>query len=43
VGESQIGAVWALAVLITLATLVIYQLLGVVESAVLARMGFSQA
>ncbi|GAA2635449.1 ABC transporter permease [Paractinoplanes durhamensis] len=43
VGESQIGAVWALAVLITLATLLIYQALGVVESAVLARMGFSQS
>jgi ABC-type nitrate/sulfonate/bicarbonate transport system permease component len=43
VGESQIGAVWALAVLVTLATLLIYQLLGVVESAVLARMGFAQS
>ncbi|MBL7253294.1 ABC transporter permease [Paractinoplanes lichenicola] len=43
VGESRINAVWGLAVLITLATLLIYQLVGVVESAVLARMGFTQA
>jgi ABC-type nitrate/sulfonate/bicarbonate transport system permease component len=43
VGSSQIAAVWALAVLITLATLLIYQVLGIVESAVLARMGFNQA
>ncbi|GIF23665.1 ABC-type nitrate/sulfonate/bicarbonate transport system permease component [Actinoplanes tereljensis] len=43
VGESRIGAVWALAVLITLATLLIYQVIGIVESAVLARMGFTQA
>jgi ABC-type nitrate/sulfonate/bicarbonate transport system permease component len=43
VGESRIAAVWALAVLITLATLLIYQLLGVIESAVLARMGFAQS
>jgi ABC-type nitrate/sulfonate/bicarbonate transport system permease component len=43
VGESRISAVWALAVLITLATLLTYQLVSVVESAVLARMGFTQA
>ncbi|MBB2946513.1 ABC-type nitrate/sulfonate/bicarbonate transport system permease component [Actinoplanes lutulentus] len=42
VGESRIGAVWALAVLITLATLLLYQLIGVIESAVLTRMGFAQ-
>jgi ABC-type nitrate/sulfonate/bicarbonate transport system permease component len=41
VGESDINGVWALAVLITLATLLLYQLLSVVESAVLARMGFT--
>ena len=40
VGDAQLDAVWGLAALISLVTLVIYQLVAVVESFVVARLGF---
>jgi ABC-type nitrate/sulfonate/bicarbonate transport system permease component len=40
VGDSEITAVWALAALISLVTLLLYELVGVIESFTLARLGF---
>lgn len=40
VGNSELDTVWALAALISVVTLLLYQLVGVIESFVVARLGF---